>query len=93
MTPYISFIGFARNDEYVADRAKRHNISLNFLAKQLAEYEIPSEIIIVEWNYPEEKLPLAETIEVLEESPWTNVRIIRVPASYHQKYRFWQQKV
>jgi len=91
--PYISFIGFARNDDYVPDRAKRHSFSLQLLIDQLEEKKIPSEIIIVEWNYSEEKARLAETISIESSTEWTRVRVIRVPSRYHRQYKFWQSKV
>ena len=90
--PYISFIGFARNDDYVPNRAERHNFSLNFLLQQLKDFQIPSEIILVEWNYPEDRPPLAETIKIEIETSWTTIRVIRVPAKYHQRYKHWQLK-
>ena len=77
-SPYISFIGFARNDDYIPDRAEKHNFSLNFLLQQLKDYEIPSEIILVEWNYPQDRPPLAETIRLTVETKWTTVRVVRV---------------
>lgn len=91
-SPYISFIGFARNDDYIPDRAERHNFSLNFLLQQLKDYEIPSEIILVEWNYSEDRPPLAETIKLTVETKWTTVRVIRVPPKFHQRYKHWQVK-
>lgn len=90
--PYISFIGFARNDDYRPNRAKIHNLSINFLLQQLNDYKIPSEIILVEWNYPEGRPPLAEIIQIRQSSPFCLVKVIRVPAQYHQKYRHWQFK-
>lgn len=90
--PYISFIGFARNDDYVPDRAERHNFSLQTLINQIDEYKIPSEIIIVEWNYLQNNPPLAEVIKIKSFSEWTKLRVIRVPPRFHQKYKFWQSK-
>ena len=92
MQPYISFIGFARNDDYVPDRAKRHNQSLNFLVQQLKDHQIPSEVIIVEWNYQEDRLPLSEVINIETKTDWTTFRVIRVPQKFHQKYKGWQHK-
>jgi hypothetical protein len=92
MTPYISFIGFARNDDYTPDRAARHNKSLNFLIKQLRDYKIPSEIIVVEWNYPEDRPPLSKTILIETKTEFTTLRVIRVPQKFHQKYKGWQHK-
>lgn len=90
--PYISFIGFSRNDDYIPDRAEKHNASLNFLLQQLKDFKIPSEIVLVEWNYPEDRPPLAETISIKVDSPYTSIRIIRVPSSYHQQYKYWQHR-
>ncbi|MBY0463067.1 MAG: hypothetical protein K2Q34_07795 [Alphaproteobacteria bacterium] len=92
VAPYLSFVGFARNDDYIPDRAQKHNASLNFLLQQLKDFKIPSEIILVEWNYPEDRPPLAETISIKVDSPYTSIRIIRVPSSYHQQYKYWQHR-
>jgi glycosyltransferase involved in cell wall biosynthesis len=90
--PYISFIGFARNDNYVPDRTERHNFSLQFLIDQLEEKKIPSEIVIVEWNYSENNTPLSEAIRITSLTEWTTIRVIRVPPRFHQRYKFWHEK-
>lgn len=36
--------------------------------------------------------PLAETISIKVDSPYTSIRIIRVPSVYHQQYKDWQSK-
>jgi glycosyltransferase involved in cell wall biosynthesis len=88
MNPYISFINFSRNDAYTPNRSEIQNLSLNFLIHQLKEYKIPSEIIIIEWNYPEDRPPLSETLQIHVQTAWTTLRIIRVPNRYHRKYKF-----
>lgn len=90
--PYISFVGFARNDDYIPNRAELHNFSLNFLIRQLKDLRIPSEIILVEWNYSDDLPPLAETIKIEVESTWTTLRVIRVPSKYHERYKHWKLK-
>lgn len=91
-SPYISFIGFNRNDNYTANNKAVYNTSLNVLLQQLKEFKIPSEIVIVEWNYIENQVPLAETISLEIDTAYTKVRVIRVPSLHHKKYKYWQHK-
>lgn len=90
--PYLTCVNFSRNDDYIPDRAMRQNFSINFLLHQLKTFKIPSEIILVEWNYPTDRPPLESTLNLKVSTPWTTIRIIRVPPQFHRKYRYWKHK-
>ena len=89
---YVSFIGYNRNDNYTPNNKVIYNAALNLLLQQLKDYKIPSEIIIVEWNYLEDEVPFSDTLKITVETDYTKIRIIRVPPSYHKKFKNWKQR-
>jgi len=61
-TPYISFVVCSRNDTYASDMLLRQQKSLDILSRQLAEYDVPVEFIMVEWNPPADTPRLSESL-------------------------------
>jgi hypothetical protein len=91
-SPYLSLIGFARNDQYIPNRIQVQNFCLKILVDQLEHFKIPSEILIVEWNYLPKEPPLSKVIEVKTEARYAHLKVIRVPPIHHEKYRYSQFK-
>jgi len=56
------------------------------LLEQCQRYDLPAELILVEWNPPDERPRLADALEWLDEPGHCSVRIIEVPASIHRRY-------
>lgn len=83
--PYISFVTFARNDDYAGGMKKLY-WSTRYLGEQCAEVGLSAESIIIEWNPPEGKASIAECLKDLPASSHLDVRIITVPASVHRRY-------
>jgi len=83
--PYISFITFARNDDYAGGLRKLY-WSTRYLGEQCDETGLTAEAIIVEWNPPADREPLAEALRDLPLTPRLAVRIITVPATVHARY-------
>jgi len=73
-----------RNDDYGGGMLTRLNRMLATATFMLHEAGIPSEIIVVEWNPPVGKAPIAE---VIGRAPGTEatvpIRVIRVPTAVH----------
>jgi len=86
--PYISFVIWSRNDDYVEDLLSRFQASLDVLMEQLERRRIASEIVIVEWNPPPERLPLRQALQFPQASDAVTVRVITVGADYHHRYRY-----
>lgn len=81
--PYLSLVATSRNDEHGGNTLYRTQIFVDSFLEQCERYRIPAELIIVEWNPPSDKAPLAEAIEWTKQSEWTSCRIITVPWERH----------
>lgn len=86
--PYISFVIFSRNDAYVPDQLTRQQASLDILMAQLEDHRLESEIIIVEWNPPQDRAPLGEALRFPHRHPMVTARIITVAPEYHSRYLY-----
>lgn len=79
---YISFVIAARNDNYGGNFLERLDNFVRSLAPLYAEFGVPIEIVVVEWNPPKNAPRLSEAIH------WPNdvrckVRIVEVPTKLH----------
>ena len=48
--PYLSIVAVSRNDNHGGDILKRMRIFVNGLIHQCNKFELPCELIMVEWN-------------------------------------------
>jgi hypothetical protein len=85
VSPYLSFVVAARNDNYGGDFLHRMQVFVNVLLSLWAKHNLDAELVIVEWNPPEHELRLEEAIA------WPNclkpglVRIVEVPGDIHNR--------
>ena len=84
--PYISFVTVSRNDDHGGNPLGRTQTFLNSLYRQCNLYKIPSELIIVEWNPPEDRKRLEEVLDFPEDEGYLTARIIEVPKELHNKF-------
>jgi hypothetical protein len=85
-TPYVSVVVAARNDDHGGNLLGRMQTFVNGWIGQVKRHGVASELIIVEWNPPAERQPLAEALDwPVDLGPGT-IRIVRVPSSIHQRY-------
>jgi hypothetical protein len=84
--PYISFVLFSRNDEYTGNILDRLRCSLEILITQLDVHALPAEIVIVDWNFPNDRPRLTEAVKLDRTSPFVSVRFVEVASDRH--YRF-----
>jgi len=85
-TPYISFVVAARNDSHGGNFLDRMQIFVDALVDQCTRHELSAELIIVEWNPPQDQKPLAEALNWPRTSSHCSIRIIRVPKALHDRY-------
>ena len=90
--PYLSIVGWARNDGYTPNYANRLEHALGFLVRQLDKHKVPSELIVVEWNPPPDRPLLAEEMGPLGGAGHVTVRFILVPPKHHEGPRGWQTR-
>jgi hypothetical protein len=85
-SPYISFVAVARNDNYGGDFLHRINVFVKVLLTLCERYELPSELIIVEWNPPEDRERLKGAISWPDiQRKYCQIRIIEVPNEVYRK--------
>ncbi len=86
--PYLSIVAATRNDNHGGDLNRRSEIFINGLVAQANRFQLPVELILVEWNPPDDRPPLREAFSWPEPNPWCKIRIITVPPSIHRRYRY-----
>ena len=90
--PYLSIVGWARNDGYTPNYAKRLEHALGFLVRQLDKHKVPSEVIVVEWNPPPDRPLMAELLSSLGGAGHVSVRVIVVPPHHHEGPQGWRKR-
>jgi len=85
--PYLSVVVATRNDDHGGNLIGRTQIFLDGFLAQTRRFNIPSELIIVEWNPPADRPPLAEVLRWPGDFGPCAVRFIEVPAEVHRRYR------
>jgi hypothetical protein len=84
--PYISLVVTARNDDHGGNLLSRMQAFVNGWIEQARRHHIPSEMIIVEWNPPQDRLRLAEALHWPEDLGPCQARFIEVPPEVHQRF-------
>ncbi|MBI4534468.1 MAG: hypothetical protein HY711_11035 [Candidatus Melainabacteria bacterium] len=82
--PYLSIVATARNDNHGGNMLGRMQIFLNGLLEQCRRHQLSAEIIIVDWNPPQDRPRLVEELSWQHQGP-SEVRFIEVPQSIHSR--------
>jgi hypothetical protein len=83
--PYISFVVAARNDNYGENFLHRMQVFVNALFALCYEQGLDAELIIVEWNPPEKRSLLKNSLTWPKSMRPGAVHIIEVPDEIHQR--------
>jgi hypothetical protein len=86
--PYLSFVLASRNDDHGGGMLRRLQVCLNGLLEQAERHKLNSEVVLVDWNPPHDRAPLADALEWPEHTDHCTFRLIEVPASVHRRLRF-----
>lgn len=86
--PYISFVVAARNDNHGGDFLVRFGFFLKVLHKFSYDYQLPIEIVVVEWNPPQDRPRLIEDVDWSKRHNYCSVRFIEVPSEIHHRYKY-----
>jgi hypothetical protein len=84
--PYLSVVVTARNDDHGGNLLRRMQIFVDAWINQAKRHQLPSELILVEWN------PLPDRERLLTALRWPSdtgpckVRVIEVPPEVHARY-------
>ncbi len=85
-TPYVSFVSFGRNDGYTTDYVKRVNRALIFLVHQLERAGLASEILFTEWNPPQDRPLVIDSLDIPKTLDHVSIRGIIVPSVHHRRF-------
>ncbi|MDE3165081.1 MAG: hypothetical protein KGN36_04680 [Acidobacteriota bacterium] len=85
--PYLSLVATARNGNRGDELLDRTQLFVSGWIEQARRHNLPSELILVEWNPPEDRPRLAEALHWPADTGPTQVRILEVPAEIHRRYR------
>ena len=88
MQPYISIVAASRNDDHGGDPLIRTQIFINNLARQCELYQLPAELIIVDWNPVPGRSGLAAVLHLPTEATFIQARTVTVPAALHQRLKY-----
>jgi len=82
--PYISIVGWVRNDGYMDGYLPRIRHAIRVLVSQLQRHRVPSEVIVVEWNPPVDRPLIADLLGDLGDGGCVTVRFVVVDGRYHK---------
>ena len=83
--PRLSVVAATRNDEHGGNQMARTQLFIDGLAEQALRFRWPLELLLVEWNPPEDRPPLAEALR-WPRSEWFEPRIVVVPPEIHRRF-------
>jgi hypothetical protein len=86
--PYLTLVATSRNDDHGGNTLYRTQIFVDSFLEQCERHQLRAELILVEWNPPRDRAPLAEVIRWDHQNPWVDCRVITVPYERHVLIRF-----
>jgi hypothetical protein len=84
--PYLSVVAASRNDDHGTGLSARTQVFVDALADHAARRALRCELVLVEWNPPPGRPPLAETLRWPDDRGFLGVRIVRVPEALHRRF-------
>lgn len=85
--PYLSIVATSRNDDHGGNLLGRMQIFVDGLAHQMRRVGLPAELVLVEWNPPAGRPPLADALRWPDKDGPLSVRIVTVPPERHARLR------
>jgi hypothetical protein len=84
--PYLSLVVTARNDDHGGSLLRRMQAFVNGWVGQCKRHGLSSELIVVDWNPPEDRPPLIDALRWPPDTQPCQVRFVQVPPEVHQRY-------
>jgi len=85
---YLSIVATTRNDNHGGDLLRRTTAFVNSVYVQAKKFNLPVELILVEWNPPADQPLLKEVLPPPPADVPVSLRYVIVPAETHKTYRF-----
>lgn len=79
-------VATARNDDHGGNLLRRMQVFVDAWINQAKRHQLASELILVEWNPPQDRKRLATALRWPRDTGPCQVRIIEVPADVHARY-------
>lgn len=86
MSPKISFVVAARNDDYGGNFLRRMQVFINSLVALATDEKLRGELVIVEWNPPSSASSLRDALTWPHLPEHFLIRFILVPEDVHRRY-------
>lgn len=86
--PYLSVVAASRNDDHGGDPLVRTQIFINNFARQCEKFQLPAELIIVDWNPVADRSSLAAVLSLPSEATIVQARTVTVPMSLHRRLKY-----
>ena len=86
-SPYLSIVAVSRNDDHGGRLLERMQQFIDCLNEQVNHFQIPVELILVEWNPPSDRPSLEAVITWPSSSQYFTIRIVTVPSEIHKKFQ------
>jgi hypothetical protein len=85
--PYLSVVIASRNDAYAGGMLRRLQVSINAFVAQMERFDLPSELVLVDWNPPAGK-ELWQALQWPATTHRCTIRVITVPPQVHATFPF-----
>jgi hypothetical protein len=89
--PYLSFVAASRNDDHGGAILRRMRMFIQGLDHQAARYGLNAELVLVDWNPPEDKPPLHEVLPKPSNGSHLSIRYVLVPNEVHRRWPNWEK--
>ena len=89
--PYLSIVATARHDNHGGNLLGRMQLFIDGILEQCNRFQLPAELIIVEWNPPKDRPRLVEALNCSNlhtHGDWCSIRIIEVPHHIHSRFKY-----
>ena len=83
--PLLSVVATSRNDDHGGHLLERMQWFVDGLAWNAERRGVPVELVLIEWNPPADRAPLAEVLRWPRAGSWLEVRVLTVPAAEHRR--------
>lgn len=83
--PFLSVVATSRNDNHGKNLLYRMQMFVDSFIAQCKKHHLNAELILVEWNPPDDTPPLAKALCFPQDKGPCSIRIIRMPPEVHAK--------
>src|SRR5229473_2659130 len=83
--PQLSIVAASRNDDHGGNLFERMQLFVDGLADQARRFDLPIDLVLVEWNPPSDRPSLADALR-WEPAEQYQPRVITVPPEVHRTF-------